>query len=250
MLLLQARQRLVPHVACALRAAAAHGGTAHSAFVRGQHAQAAREEPAGGSAARDTAPGAAHSVGPLALYESGIRSGRYREDAQQVRVRRPTARRELSCTLLAGQMVTVQKLQRVWDELDTGAPEGGSSSGLTLVDAVDEAPSSGWKLWSLITRGALDDRPASPPVKGLYLYGAPPQPHCGPARSDALRACRRRGRGQDDADGCLLRLPAAGRSPQEGASTDRQPIVRLQLTRARRFTSTTLCWTCTGGCGS
>jgi hypothetical protein len=74
-------------------------------------------------------------------------------------------------------LVTVNKLQHLWQQLAHGSPgaESGSSStsGLTLVDAVDEGLGGKWKLWGLLTRKGGSDAPAESenPVKGLYLYG-------------------------------------------------------------------------------
>ena len=62
----------------------------------------------------------------------------------------------------------MSKLQRVWDELDAQKPPE-AQSGLTIVDAVDGAPS--WGLWELV-RARLEPLAHHPdPVRGLYLYG-------------------------------------------------------------------------------
>ena len=75
------------------------------------------------------------------------------------------------------QVVTVNKLQHLWQQLthsSPGADSGSSStSGLTLVDAVDEGLGGKWKLWGLLTGKGGSDAPdeSESPVKGLYLYG-------------------------------------------------------------------------------
>ena len=71
--------------------------------------------------------------------------------------------------------MTVTKLQHLWQQLTSRTPgsESASTSGLTLVDAVDEGLGGRWKLWGLLT-GKGGDAPAAESehtVKGLYLYG-------------------------------------------------------------------------------
>lgn len=79
----------------------------------------------------------------------------------------------VSC--LHTQLVTVNKLQRLWEDVAGGTVSASQlprSSGLTLVDAVDEGSPARWKLWSLLTGGAPEiSAESAHNVKGLYLYG-------------------------------------------------------------------------------
>lgn len=140
---------------------------------RWQHASAALD---------DNEAAAAGSAGPLALYEAAVSRGKYRSDPQQARVTRVPAR-TLCCfvaltrsTSLPTQLVAVHKLQRLWSEVAGGSAQSQlpSTSGLTLVDAMDEGTPARWKLWSLLTGGGSSEQPSSESalhVRGLYLYG-------------------------------------------------------------------------------
>lgn len=122
----------------------------------------------------------------------------------------------------------MQKLQRVWQEVDTAAPRA-TSSGLTLVDAVDEGPS--WKLWNLLAH-SLDDAPDPVAVQGLYLFG-----------------------GVGSGKTMLMVRPAIVRVSAFAPLTRRycriSSTTRCRTACARSAsTSTTLCWTCTAGCAT